>query len=126
MQRRIPLLAVLAAVGIFSATAQAQNPPGTRTPVRQPTTSPPPATPVPQQTVRPTQTDPVKQPSQTATPTRTDPVPPAARGVGATGSKPDCSTKKGLEKSECERRDTSRDDLPAGVTTTQPEKKPQQ
>jgi hypothetical protein len=26
----------------------------------------------------------------------------------------------GIQKSECERRDTSRDDLPAGVTTTQP------
>jgi hypothetical protein len=29
---------------------------------------------------------------------------------------------RGLEKSECERRDTVRDDLPAGVTTTQPKK----
>jgi hypothetical protein len=32
---------------------------------------------------------------------------------------------RGLEKDECERRDTVRDDLPAGVTTSQPEK-PQQ
>jgi hypothetical protein len=26
----------------------------------------------------------------------------------------------GIQKSECERRDTSRDDLPAGVTATKP------
>jgi hypothetical protein len=32
---------------------------------------------------------------------------------------------RGLEKSECERRDTVRDDLPAGVTTTQQPKPPQ-
>jgi hypothetical protein len=38
---------------------------------------------------------------------------------------PDCSQKRGLEKAECERRDTVRDDLPAGVTTTQPPKPPQ-
>jgi hypothetical protein len=48
-----------------------------------------------------------------------DRIPPAARGVGAT-NRPNCSTMRGLEKAECERRDTSRDDLPAGVTTTQP------
>ncbi|WP_153067117.1 hypothetical protein [Steroidobacter cummioxidans] len=46
-------------------------------------------------------------------------VPPASQGVGKPG-RPDCSKMQGLEKSECERRDTSRDDLPAGVTTTQP------
>jgi hypothetical protein len=47
-------------------------------------------------------------------------IPPASRGVGTSGNKPDCSTLRGLEKAECERRDTVRDDLPAGVTTTQP------
>lgn len=52
-------------------------------------------------------------------------VPPAMRGVGTTGSRPNCTQLRGIEKAECERRDTSRDDLPAGVTTTQPEK-PQQ
>jgi hypothetical protein len=51
-------------------------------------------------------------------------VPPASRGVGKSGQ-PDCSNMRGLEKSECERRDTSRDDLPAGMTTTQPENPPQ-
>jgi hypothetical protein len=53
-----------------------------------------------------------------------DRVPPASRGVGTTG-KPDCSKLRGLEKTECERRDTVRDDLPAGVTTTQPKSPPQ-
>jgi hypothetical protein len=52
-------------------------------------------------------------------------VPPASRGVGTTSGKPDCSKLRGLEKAECERRDTVRDDLPAGVTSTQP-KSPQQ
>jgi hypothetical protein len=48
-------------------------------------------------------------------------LPPASRGVGKPG-RPDCSQMRGLEKSECERRDTTRDDLPAGVTSKQPEK----
>jgi len=52
-------------------------------------------------------------------------VPPASRGVGTTANLPDCSQKRGLEKSECERRDTVRYDLPAGVTTTQQPKPPQ-
>jgi hypothetical protein len=54
-----------------------------------------------------------------------DAVPPASRGVGTTANLPDCSQKRGLEKSECERRDTVRDDLPAGVTATQQPKPPQ-
>jgi hypothetical protein len=29
---------------------------------------------------------------------------------------------RGIEKAECERRDTVRDDLPAGETTAQPER----
>jgi hypothetical protein len=69
---------------------------------------------------------------------------PAARGPNATAANPatnvahptarnrtrvsnavpssnqrDCSQLRGIEKSECERRDTVRDDLPAGVTSTQ-------
>lgn len=52
-------------------------------------------------------------------------VPPAMRGVGTTGNRPDCTRLRGIEKAECERRDTSRDDLPAGVTTTQPERPPE-
>jgi hypothetical protein len=35
----------------------------------------------------------------------------------------DCSPLRGIEKSECERRDTVRDDLPAGMTTGQAERK---
>jgi hypothetical protein len=53
-----------------------------------------------------------------------DRIPPAARNVG-TANRPNCSNMRGLEKAECERRDTSRDDLPAGVTTTQPKNPPQ-
>jgi hypothetical protein len=49
----------------------------------------------------------------------TNRIPPVSRGVG-TANRPNCSTMRGLEKAECERRDTSRDDLPAGVTSTQP------
>jgi hypothetical protein len=51
-------------------------------------------------------------------------VPPASRGAGQTNNRPDCSKMSGIQKSECERRDTSRDDLPAGVTTTQEQKPP--
>jgi len=43
----------------------------------------------------------------------------AAAGTGNTPSRPNCSELKGVEKSECERRDTVRDDLPAGVTSSQ-------
>lgn len=35
---------------------------------------------------------------------------------GAAEGPPDCSRMRGIQKSECERRDTVRDDLPAGVT----------
>jgi hypothetical protein len=52
----------------------------------------------------------------------TDAVPPPARGAGTTPSRPDCSQMRGIEKGECERRDTVRDDLPAGQTATQPER----
>lgn len=52
----------------------------------------------------------------------TDQLPPSMRGVGERTSIPDCTRLRGIEKSECERRDTSRDDLPAGETTTQPER----
>lgn len=35
---------------------------------------------------------------------------------------PDCSQLRGIEKAECQRRDTARDDLPAGVTPGQHER----
>lgn len=127
MRTSIYILAAVAVAGFATVSAQnTGNPaatPGTQTPVRQSTTSAPPSTPA-QQTVRP--------PDSRRTADQTDRrlnnpannqqrVPFASRGVGTTG-KPDCSKLRGLEKSECERRDTSRDDLPAGVTSKQPEK----
>ena len=123
------------------ATSAGTTTPGTQTPVRQPTTSPPPSAPtpapantspppspsnsMPQQTVVPNQPNSASNARDTSSAnrarvaTQTDTVPPASRGVGTTASRPDCSQMRGIEKSECERRDTSRDDLPAGVTTTQ-------
>jgi hypothetical protein len=132
---------VFAAVALAAlASANAQSTSGAQTPARQSTTSAPAATPAQpnattqpttpsnaQQTVRPP--DSRRTTDDTATnnsvKNRANPrqrVPPASRGVGPTNNRPDCSKLRGLEKSECERRDTSRDDLPAGVTTTQPEK----
>lgn len=114
--------------------------PGAQTPVRQPATSPSPSQSTPantqpnaQQTVRPADTrTPTTTTSNPATnnsvdnPTsQRDRVPPASRGVGTTANKPNCSSLRGLEKAECERRDTVRDDLPAGVTSTQPKKTPE-
>ena len=123
------------------ATSAGTTTPGTQTPVRQPNTSPPPSAPtpapantspppspsnsMPQQTVVPNQPNSASNARDTSSAnrarvaTQTDTVPPASRGVGTTASRPDCSQMRGIEKSECERRDTSRDDLPAGVTTTQ-------
>jgi hypothetical protein len=80
---------------------------------------------MPQQTVVPNQPNSARSARDTPsansarTGRQTDTVPPASRGVGTTVNRPDCSQLRGIEKSECERRDTVRDDLPAGVTTTQ-------
>jgi len=119
------------------APANTSPPPSTPTPAPA-NTSPPPSAPtpppantsppMPQQTVVPNQPNSASSARDTEsamrarTATQTDTVPPAARRVGTTGNRPDCSQLRGIEKSECERRDTSRDDLPAGVTTTQPPK----
>lgn len=141
MRTSIYLLAALTVAGFASVSAQSVgNPPAntaappantatppanTATPPATTTTPPANSTPAPppQQTVRPpdtstnnTMNNPTQQQSR---------VPPASRGVGTTRSRPDCSKMRGLEKSECERRDTVRDDLPAGVTTTQPKNPPQ-
>jgi hypothetical protein len=86
---------------------------------------------MPQQTVVPGQPNAARNARNTASATRartatqTDTVPPASRRVGTSANRPDCSQLRGIEKSECERRDTVRDDLPAGVTSTQPPKPPQ-
>jgi hypothetical protein len=47
----------------------------------------------------------------------------AAAEIQGQGNRRDCTQLRGIEKAECERRDTSRDDLPAGVTSTQKERK---
>ena len=47
----------------------------------------------------------------------------AAADAQGQGNRRDCTQLRGLERSECERRDTSRDDLPAGVTSTQKERR---
>jgi len=85
---------------------------------------------MPQQTIMPNQPNSASRARDTDSATRArtgtqSVVPPASRGVGTTANLPDCSQKRGLEKAECERRDTVRDDLPAGVTTTQQPKPPQ-
>jgi hypothetical protein len=123
------------------APANTSPPPSAPTPAPA-NTSPPPSTPTQgsssmpqqaQQTVVPNAPnagnnprDTTNNPSRARVATQTDTVPPASRGVGQTGNRPDCSQMRGIEKSECERRDTSRDDLPAGVTTTQPPQPNQQ
>lgn len=128
--------ASIAASNPASSTAgiTAGNPartPGVQTPVNQPSISPPEATPMPPPGVTPTQ-PPGVTPMQPMRNNPTGPIAnnpavnqqriaPASRGVGTPG-KPDCSRFRGVDKSECERRDTVRDDLPAGVTTTQPKR----
>lgn len=112
-----------------TTSTQQALPPANTTVAPPNTTVVPPNTTVvpPNTTVVPPNTTPASPASNTSAmnpATQQNRVPPAARGVG-TGNRPDCSNMRGLEKSECERRDTSRDDLPAGVTTTQP-KNPQQ
>jgi hypothetical protein len=130
-----------------SVPANTSPPPSTPTPTPSPAnTSPPPSSPtpapantspppstsssMPQQTVVPNQPNTASSARDTASAnrarvaTQTDTVPPASRGVGTSGNRPDCSQMRGIEKSECERRDTSRDDLPAGVTTTQQPQSP--
>ena len=121
MRPQVYLLAALAALSFATA-------PGAQTPVRQPATSPSPSQPTQSNTQTQTDAQQTVRPPDTRTPTTTtnnpasqrSRIPPASRGVGTTGSKPNCSNLRGLEKAECERRDTVRDDLPAGVTSTQP------
>jgi hypothetical protein len=128
MRSSVYVLVALAAAGFTTASAQ-----NTAKPPRPAQQNTQPA----QQTARPAQ-ETVRPPDSARTNnanTRTnvaqkkqaqqDRVPPAMRGVGTTGSRPDCSKLRGIEKAECERRDTSRDDLPAGKTTTQPNKPPE-
>jgi hypothetical protein len=61
--------------------------------------------------------------TSTATNPANNPAIPTARNrvrvaaAGVINGQRDCSQLRGIDKSECERRDTVRDDLPAGVTT---------
>jgi hypothetical protein len=102
------------------------------TPRTPPTPAAPPAQATPpnsQQTVMPntpnssTSTENVQRRNRARLATQ-DAVPPASRGAGMSNNRPNCAQMRGIEKAECERRDTSRDDLPAGVTTTQEPRQP--
>lgn len=63
-------------------------------------------------------------PANPANPTATRPrVRVAGTEAQGQSTRRDCAKLRGLEKSECERRDAPRDDLPAGVTSTQKERK---
>ena len=111
MRNRNLLLTICVAMA-WSGLAAAQTPasPGVKAPVRQPAVSPTPSAATPESRSMPQQTVAPAQPNAART---------ASRGVGTSVNRPDCSQMRGIEKSECERRDTVRDDLPAGVTTTQ-------
>src|SRR5687768_5657637 len=130
------------ASAVAQNTGNLAIPARTQTAVREPTTALPAAAPMPspqtsatsaqptqpnrteqttpkspattQETVRPPDSRRTKERDDRLNPANNQQrVPPASRGVGTTG-KPDCSKLRGIEKSECERRDTTRDDLPAG------------
>lgn len=129
MRTSVYVLAALAAAGLTTASAQNTGNPATK-PAQssQATQQTQPNAANTQQTVRPPDSARTRNRNTPTNDAANNParqnqkqVPPAMRGVGATG-RPDCSKLRGIEKAECERRDTSRDDLPAGVTTTQPER----
>jgi hypothetical protein len=67
--------------------------------------------------------NPAANPANPANPTASGGRVRVATSEAQVQSRRDCTQLRGLEKSECERRDTSRDDLPAGVTATQKERK---
>jgi hypothetical protein len=132
------VIALAVAAGFSLAWAQDPSPPGTQTPVRQPQTSPPLATPVPapapNQTSTPSPSQPAPAAAETESTSQAQPVeeegeetvPPPRRLAegddGATdtlGEGRNCTRLRGIEKAECERRDNPRDDLPAGVTSSQ-------
>jgi hypothetical protein len=91
-----------------AAAAQTTSPPAA--PVRQPPTSTLPATPTPENQAA---ANPAANPANATARNRT------RVAIAAAPNRRDCTQLRGIEKSECERRDTVRDDLPAGVTSTQ-------
>src|SRR5262245_45491547 len=132
-RKSLLLIACVALVWSGAAAAQARpggaqsnsSMPGARAPVRQPSTSPSPSAPVPPANTSPPPSAPTPSPANTSPPPST-PTPESSSMPQQTvvPNQPDCSQMTGIEKSECERRDTVRDDLPAGVTTTQQPKPP--
>jgi hypothetical protein len=110
------LTACAALLWSSAAAAQTMTP---ATPVRQPATSPSPSQPTP---ANATTANPVNNPANVTTRTRNRVR--VATAVTNPNQR-DCTQLRGIEKSECERRDTVRDDLPAGVTSTQKAQPPQ-
>lgn len=94
---------------LWSGAAAAQTTAPPAAPVRQPPTSTLPATPTPENQAA---ANPAANPANATARNRT-------RVATAAPNRRDCTQLRGIEKSECERRDTARDDLPAGVTSTQ-------
>lgn len=70
----------------------------------------------------PTPSQPSAQPAYPSTPAPRNRVNPSAEEPTREPEVPRCANLKGLEKAECERRDTADDDAPAGVTSSMREK----
>jgi hypothetical protein len=70
----------------------------------------------------PTPAQPSAQPSYPSAPAPRNRVNPSAEEPTRKPEEPRCANLKGLEKAECERRDTVDDDAPAGVTSSMREK----
>jgi hypothetical protein len=114
MNRIFLLTACAALLWSSAAAAQTMTP---ATPVRQPAPSPLPSQPTP---ANATTANPANNPANATMRNRIR----VARAVTNPNQR-DCTQLRGIEKSECERRDTVRDDLPAGVTSTQKAQPPQ-
>ena len=74
------------------------------------------------QTPTPTPAQPSAQPSYPSAPAPRNRVNPSAEEPARKAEEPRCANLKGLEKAECERRDNTDDDAPAGVTSSMREK----
>jgi hypothetical protein len=111
-KRNLLLATCIAMAWSGLAAAQAMIPaPSARdpaTPVRQPATSALPSMPTP---ANQASANPAINPANATARNRT------RLAAAAPDNRRDCSQLRGIDKSECERRDTVRDDLPAGVTT---------